>query len=224
MGNRHRAATPASTPLQSVLQRHGATIVKRDGWYLASDFGSVASEMAVCLSTVGITDRSDRATLELRGAPADVDRALSLLADPPWRVRWLRRNSRTALVRCERIDVSRFAAAMAPAEGTAVVDLSQRYAAVGIIGPRADELLHTVELAKLGLEVMVLRDSQKSYELVISAGDGPALWSHLLAAGAAFGVACVGFDALERLSVSRGDDSAIPTEMVSDDPGATNSP
>jgi glycine cleavage system aminomethyltransferase T len=58
------------TLMTTMLRRHGATMVERDGRWVAAHFGSPASEAAVCRSRVGLAERSDRATLELSGDPA----------------------------------------------------------------------------------------------------------------------------------------------------------
>jgi hypothetical protein len=41
------------------------------------------------------------------------------------------------------------------------------------------------------------------YEILVPRQFGPAAWRYLLTSGASLGIACVGYDALEHLSVSR---------------------
>jgi glycine cleavage system aminomethyltransferase T len=189
-------------PLDSVLRRHGATIVMRNGRCVAAHFGSAASEAAVCLSTVGIADRSDRTTFEFRGAPQDVDVALAALAPLRARTWWARTTAQTAIVRCEHTDAPMCSAALIAADGALAVDVSNHYAAIGVVGPRATELLSVADFHTPEGQPIVLRDGPDSFELLVDAGNGPALWGQLLEAGAPFRLACVGLDALGHLAAS----------------------
>jgi glycine cleavage system aminomethyltransferase T len=75
---RYVSSEPAAEgPLEGILRGHGATMTVRRGRYVAADFGSATSEAAVCLKTVGICDRSDRSTFEIRGAPEAIEDALA---------------------------------------------------------------------------------------------------------------------------------------------------
>jgi glycine cleavage system aminomethyltransferase T len=190
------------SPLDTVLRRHGATMVMRHGRCTAADFGSPTSEAAVCLSTVGIADRSDRATFELRGAPQDIASALtavSRLGDLAW---WTSTKPRSALVRCEGVDAERCAAALETAEGVLVGEVSTQYAPIALIGPRAEALLDKLEEEMPELRPSILREGL-TFELLIGAESGPALWAGLLEAGGPLQVACVGLDAIEHLAASQ---------------------
>ena len=46
----------SATPLEAVLRAHGAVMAVRHGHLVAAHFGSVASETAVCLRSVGLAD------------------------------------------------------------------------------------------------------------------------------------------------------------------------
>ena len=59
-------ATLLVTPLEAVLRAHGAVMGVRHGRLVAAHFGSVASETAVCLRSVGLADGFGRA-----GVPDD---------------------------------------------------------------------------------------------------------------------------------------------------------
>jgi glycine cleavage system aminomethyltransferase T len=190
-----------TSPLDGVLRGHGATMVSRYGRCVAAHFGSAASEAAVCLSTVGIADRSDRTTLELRGAPKDVDLALAALAALRDRTWWARTTSRSAIVRCGHSQTPECSGALERAEGT-FVDVTGRYAAIGVIGPRATDLLSSADLHTPEGQPIVLRDGSNSLELLVDREVGPALWGQLLEAGAPLSIACVGLDALEHLTAS----------------------
>jgi glycine cleavage system aminomethyltransferase T len=190
------------SPLDSLLRGHGATMAIRHGRCVAAHFGSAASETAVCLRTVGIADRSERTTFELRGAPGDVDEALAALGPPDAAAWWARTSARTAIVRCEYVDAPRCAAAVLPAEGTLAVDVSSRYAAIGVVGPLAEDLLATAAIDDGDGRPIVMRDGQGALELLVDTGEAERLWARLLEAGAPFRVACVGLDALEHLAAS----------------------
>jgi glycine cleavage system aminomethyltransferase T len=196
-------------PLEDVLRRHEATMTKRHGRCVAAHFGSATSEAAVCLSTVGIADRFDRTTLELRGAPDDVELALGGLATLRARTWWARRTSRSAIVRCERNDTATCLSGLVALEGIVAVDVSDRYAAIAVIGPRAEELLAACDVEAHGTPAIVLREAEAAFEVLVPALDGPGQWERLLEVGAPFRVACVGLDALEHLAASRRLDRSI---------------
>jgi glycine cleavage system aminomethyltransferase T len=196
--------SPASaSPLDGVLRRHGATMALRHGKCVAAHFGSAASEAAVCVRTVGIADRSDRTTFELRGAPPDIDEALTALGPLDGRAWSARASARSAIVRCEQADAPRCAAAVLLAEGTLAADVSDRYAAIAVIGPLAEDLLRAADFHDAaGGQPIVMRDGQGAFELLIQADNAATVWTRLLEAGAPFRVACVGLDALEHLAAS----------------------
>jgi hypothetical protein len=190
------------SPLDGVLRGHGATMAIRHGRCVAAHFGSAASETAVCLRTVGIADRSERTTFELRGAPGDIDEALAALGRSDATAWWARTTARTAIVRCEYVDAARCGAAVHFAEGTLAIDVSSRYAAIGVIGPLAEDLLRAAALEEGDGRPSVMRDRQGALELLVDAREAERVWARLLEAGAPFRVACVGLDALEHLAAS----------------------
>ena len=61
-----------------------AALHDRDGHTVVAHYGSVAGEIAVCLKSVGLADRSDLGVVELRGDRERLDRALiAHFGDPP---------------------------------------------------------------------------------------------------------------------------------------------
>jgi glycine cleavage system aminomethyltransferase T len=201
--------TEHKSPLEDVVRRHGARIIKRDDRRVAVHYGSPTSEAAVCLTTVGIADRFDRTTLELRGAYRDVELALIGLARLRIRTWWSRLTDRTAIVRCEHADAAQCLEALMPTHETVAVDVSDWYAAIGLIGPRAAEMLRTRDFETLGTFPIVLREAQTAFEVLVPAAEGPAQWEELLVVGVPFQLACVGLDALARLAASHRLDSAV---------------
>jgi hypothetical protein len=189
-------------PLDEVLRRHGATMVLRQGRCVAADFGSASSEAAVCVSTVGVADRFDRTTLELDGGPEQIETAIAAvrgLGDVAW---WTSDRPRHVLVRCEGVDGAACAEQLRDAAGATVSEVTDQYASIDLIGPLAEDLLDAVENGPAELHPIVLqRDG--SFDLLIDAARGPALWQALLDFGAPMRIACVGLDALEHLSASQ---------------------
>jgi glycine cleavage system aminomethyltransferase T len=204
-----RSKAEHNSPLEEVVTRHGATMINRHGRYVAAHYGSPTSEAAVCLSTVGIADRFDRTTLELRGAPEDVELALSGLVRVRIRNWWSRLTARSAIVRCEQADTARCLQALVPVEGTVAVDVSNRYAAIAVIGPRAAELLAACDFEAQRTPPIVLREAEAAFEVLVPSADGPAQWDKLLAVGVPFHIACVGLDALAHLAASRRLDNSV---------------
>lgn len=188
--------------LSTILRRHGATLVERHGRCVAAHFGSPVGEEAVCRSTVGLADRSDRTTLEVRGPAADVDAALAELARLGERAWSLRLSPGHALVRCEGEDAAACESAVVQPDGTSVLDLGEAYAGLDLIGPRAGDVLRAAGLDRDDSTALVVREDRAFVELLVPRAQGPALWNRLLDAGAPSGLACVGIEALQRLAVS----------------------
>jgi len=185
----------------AMLRRHGATMVQRHGRWVPAHFGSVASEEAVCRSRVGLTERSDRATLEVRGPSGDVDRALAELATLGDRAWWARVAAGRAIVRCDGDDEGACASLLVRADDVSVLDVSAEHVAIGLVGPLAEEVLRAAEVADED-RVIVLRERSRGVELLVARTHGPWLWNRLLQAGEPLGITCVGLDAIEQLAVS----------------------
>jgi glycine cleavage system aminomethyltransferase T len=187
----------------AMLHRHGATMVERHGRLVAAHFGSAATEAAVCRGGVGLAERSDRATLDVRGPRADVAAAIAAVARlGGHRAWWTQLAPGRAIVRCEGDAEDACASAMRAAEGVEIIDLGGDYAAVDLIGPLAGDVLRAAAVDERTDPVIVLHQGEGYVELLVARSYGPALWNRLLEAGAPFGIACVGIDAIEHLAVS----------------------
>ena len=176
-------------------------MVPRDGRWVAAHFGSPTSETAVCLSTVGLADRFDRATLELRGAAADIETALALAAIGGEDVAGVQITPRDAIVRCNRADAETCLAALLGTD--LAIEITDRLAAIEVIGPRAAQLIRAAMLELPNHVVTTIAHDTDTYELLIDRDHGPNLWACLLSAGAAVSVACVGLNALAHLAAAR---------------------
>ena len=197
----HEPSTPVAGPLDAILRQCGATMVPRDGRWVAAHFGSPTGETAVCLSTVGLADRFDRTTFVLRGAPAGIEAALELAAACAQDVGGVEVGPRDAIVRCNRDDSEECRTAVL-CTGV-VIETTERFAAIELIGPRAAQLIRAATLELLDHLVIAIAYDADTYELLIDCDHGADLWGCLLTAGTSVSVACVGLDALTQLAAAR---------------------
>ena len=136
--------------LEEMLCRAGAVFVPRNGALVAAHFGSAAAELAVCRHGVGVTDRSDLGTLELRGTPAavaDVTERVTGVRPRPGTAHhsagawWCPITDHRLLILAEPAPAADLAVVVATAArstpGASLIDLSGDYAAIGLVGPRA---------------------------------------------------------------------------------------
>jgi hypothetical protein len=190
-------STPtASSPLETVARNHGATMASRHGRRVPAHFGSVGAEEAVCLRAVGMADRSDRDTFELRGTPSVVEGALIAVGEYAW-CSFV--TADRALARCEHEHAAACSSLLSPLDGLTASLRTASFAAIGLIGPRAKELLMEIGLNPSGV---VIQEALGCYEIILAAERGPELWEYLLEAGAPYDLACVGHDALDRLAAA----------------------
>jgi glycine cleavage system aminomethyltransferase T len=203
-----------------------AALHERDGYTVVAHYGSVHGEIAVCMKSVGLADRSDYGALELRGDRELLDRALSArLGDPPLAVRSARRLRTVWYLRLDARHTLLVGPHAALASGPAIGrgrdrsdlphrDIGASLSIVAIVGPRAARLLDAAGLpgdlaiGAIGVDagdsdvVAILRESQRSYLALIRAGAADAFWARLLTAGEPLGAAFVGYDALTLLNAS----------------------
>ncbi len=219
------------SPVPQTCLAAGATLHKRDGRLVATDYGSVPGEIAVCMKSVGLADRSDFGTLELRAATSLLDRALTArLGDPPVAPGAARRLRSVWYL---RLDARRTllvgphsALASGPMIGKghdraelACKDIGATVAMISVIGPRAGRLMAAAGLpdglaiGAIGRDphdpsvIAILRESQRRLIVLVKAADVDAMWARLLAAGEPLGAAFVGYDALALLGVAPPDPS-----------------
>lgn len=197
----HPPSAPVTGPLDAIQRQCGATMVPRGGRWVAAHFGSPTSETAVCLSTVGLADRFDRTTLELRGAPVSIEAALELASLGGEDVGGAQVGPRDAIVRCDDAD-REWCLTTLPSTGVAI-EITERFAAIELIGPRAAQLIRAAMIELPDRMVTAIALETDTYELLIDREDGPELWRCLLTAGASVSVACVGLDALTQLAAAR---------------------
>jgi heterotetrameric sarcosine oxidase gamma subunit len=211
--------------LEDLLADAGGAMVMRDGRRVATRFSSVAAELAVCMRSVGLAEQSDIGTLELRGPDGDVQTVLQQITgsglSPGSAVRasgawWCLVTPQRALVLCpaQACDalLASAAAAARETDAASAVDLSGDYAALVLIGPRAEEVVRSAALvaeASLpvgGLHVvsggrpsLLLRQERGRFLVLVPRVHACEAWSRLLRAGRPHGLALVGRDALDLL-------------------------
>jgi glycine cleavage system aminomethyltransferase T len=203
-----------------------AVLHDRDGHLVVAHYGSVPGEIAVCMKSVGLADRSDYGAFELRGDRELLDRALiDRLGDPPLAVGSGRRlrsvwylrvhARRTLLVGPHAALASQPAIGRGRDRGDLPHrDIGASLALVGVVGPRAPRLLAAAGLpgdlpiGAVGADagdtniVAILRESQRRYLALLRTEAANAFWARLLTAGKPLGAAFVGYDALMLLNAS----------------------
>ena len=204
----------------------GAFLVERDGHTVVADYGSVPGELAVCMKSVGLADRSDLGVLELRGDQNLLDRALvARLGDPPLAPGGGRRMRSVWYLRLDQRRALLVGPHPALASGPPIgkgrdrfelphKDIRASLAIVSIIGPRAARLLAAAQLpgelavGAVGRDqrsadvVAILRESQRRFLVLVRAGAADEFWARVLAAGEPLGAAFVGCNALTLLNAS----------------------
>lgn len=200
------------TPLATLLRSQGATIAVRHGHRVAADFGSVVSETAVCLYSVGLTDRFGRSTLAVRGVSNEVDAALARLHLADAAARAVRLDPQRAVARCEAeaTDPCRLAIAIGDVQ---VADVTADQCALGLVGPNADEALELAQLEAVPFATTVVPDAG-GVEILVPRLHAATAWMRLLSCGRSLGIACVGFDALERLAVAHAGSRRAPVAVA----------
>jgi glycine cleavage system aminomethyltransferase T len=225
------AAPPAlaHSPLEPQMQKAGATMVARHGWWVAAHYGSPAGELALCDTAVGIADHSDLGKLELRGersaleqlvgqlSGASVDPGDALLAEGAW---WCAVSRTHVLALCDAGETERLTAAAQDAvrwtPGATVADVTTAYAAIALLGPRTADVLNELSdsepplgevdspafdvLHLAAVPAMLLRASASRATALTEAGRGAVLWNEIERAGREAGIGRVGMDAVTHLS------------------------
>ncbi len=219
------------SPLHETLSGAGGQMIERCGSLVARDFGSAASEAALCQRTVGIADRSDLVKLELSDRPEHLLELIERSAggravhgvglrpphEPAW---WCLLEPGRALILCDACHGARVLRVLelAPQRSTAALeDCSEELAALAIVGPRARRLLAAVgdfdleqtpaaegfvNVALGGQDALLLREGPVHFLAVVPAASAEKLWAALHEAGHELGVGSVGHEAIEHLAVN----------------------
>jgi glycine cleavage system aminomethyltransferase T len=207
------------SPLDEVLKRSGAHMTEREGWVVAADFGSLASEIAVSRAAAGLADVSNISKFEVRdAAPAIADMYPSgrelrpgraIEAADAW---WCVVSSELLLVLASPRKASRVRQDLEERAypQTLIDDVTSDRVAVCLTGPYARQILTRAGAAPCapgsmrvesvgGVPTLMLHQYEKQWLLVASASEAGDLWHALAEAGAPLGLAYVGADALQHL-------------------------
>jgi glycine cleavage system aminomethyltransferase T len=219
------AGSPTGRPDR--LTPPGAHVVARDGRPVTAHYGSVATEVAVCRKAVGLAFRTELEVLDLQGREPWLERLLTraLGRDPQSGAAMV-----TAGAWCCRLDVHRAivvgpsgaigrwrrVAREAVIGGSPIMsaDLTDGYARVSLIGPRAGRLLDAVGLpAGLPLHairegliedvpVIVVRTAADHWLVLIEADGVGSAYRALCTGGRSLGLSLVGSEAVGRLAAA----------------------
>lgn len=221
-------SSESSAPLDLVLRRAGAVVSVRDGHPVAVNFGSSAAELAVCVRTVGLVDRSDLRALALEAPPAQRSALMTRVAGATvspgglvfgagaW---WCGEASDRVIVVCDQRTAARLTAGLrtVAARHVSVRDCSDELTAIGLLGRNTGPVLSALGVyggtgnprdaspfshgSVDGIPAMwLLQSDHRALALVAPEQAGQA-WLAIERAGRAHGISCVGQEAAARYAL-----------------------
>ena len=214
----------------SILRQAGAVFGEHEGRLTVLNFGSAAGELAVCLRTVGLVDRSELTTLVLEGPPERIAAVLVRVAETDLPVGGVARRSTTWWCRA---DPHRAIAICEPARGkrlweelrlqarrhgsVALTDCSHTWTGIELIGRATPNILaalgvHGVDLdarrvapfstARIStVDGSWLLESPRRALALVAREHAAIAWRALEEAGRPFAISCVGQQAAARYSL-----------------------
>jgi heterotetrameric sarcosine oxidase gamma subunit len=218
----------AASPLEPWLREAGASFEEREGWLVATSFGSPDDELEALRTAAGIADRSAMGKLELQGTPDAIGSLLASVmpggppgpgetADLDGAFAWLSSPDRAMAV-CEPAetrsvrDLLESVCSVSPHCG--VVDLTAGLTAIELRGPRARavlERLTAIDVRASRLPVggvragavaevaaTLLRLDDEGFLVLVAAQEAPDAWEIVLDAGGPLGARPVGAEALAK--------------------------
>jgi glycine cleavage system aminomethyltransferase T len=209
--------------LFAIVDDPHAVRVMRGGSPVIAHYGSVATEVALCVKRAGLVERPELSVLELTGQEPFVDhvldRALGALAPVSGRATgvggtWCARPSGgRALVAAPEASLARWRdlARRSILGGTRLTCRAvPSTAVVSLVGPRAAKVLQAAGLphdlpaggAADAPYAVVVREVADHFLVFAEAVPGRSAWAALLEAGRPLGLAPVGHDALDRLAAA----------------------
>jgi glycine cleavage system aminomethyltransferase T len=219
-----------STPdqLDVVLRRAGAVVSTRGGRPVAINFGSAAAELAVCVRTVGLVDRSDLTALALEAPPAQLSALMRRLAGATvspgglvsggsaW---WCGEGAERVIVVCDARTATRLSNSLRSdaARHIGVRNLSGELTAIGLLGRNTGQVLSALGVygpsgdpreAKPfargtveGAPVRWLLQSDRRALALVDREQAGEAWLAIERAGRPHGVSCVGQEAAARYTL-----------------------
>jgi glycine cleavage system aminomethyltransferase T len=220
----------APAPLDPVLRQAGAVLCTRDGRSVAVHYGSSAGELAVCVSAVGLVDRSDLSKLVIEAPATSLAQLASRMtgaalapggavcADGAW---WCGASQDRILVLADQAAARRLIERLRIHAVHHVVrrvrDWSMELAAIGLLGPAAGKVLRALGAygsagnprlvtpfcagSIAGADVSWLLESDRSAIAVVQRDRIASVWRAVETAGRPCGISCVGQEAAGRYAL-----------------------
>jgi glycine cleavage system aminomethyltransferase T len=213
-----------------VLSRAGAVLARRDGHDVAINFGSAAAELAVCVRSVGLVDRSELSKIVLEAPPTQLATLLSSLAGATvapggvlsaggaW---WCGETPGRVLVLSDpatgRRLIARLHSEAMRHVNTQVHEISAEIAAIGLLGRSAAGVLAALGVYGESRDPRTARpfsrgwvdqiptswllQSDRRAIALVNREDAGEAWLAIERAGRPFGISCVGQEAAARYAL-----------------------
>jgi glycine cleavage system aminomethyltransferase T len=225
-------ATPsgATDPFDTVLRKAGAVFASHDGHPIAANYGSAAGELAVCVSAVGLVDRSELTKLVLQAPPAQLSHLLTRLlgstvtvggalqTDGAW---WCGSAADAVVVLCEPAVSGRVRERLRTRAlhhvALTVHDHSDDWAAIALIGRATARVLTALGAygdsgdprrvspftagTVQGVAVKWLLESDRRAMALVPREQAGTVWRAIEDAGHPVGISCVGHEAASRYTL-----------------------
>jgi len=201
----------------------------REGPPVAVNFGSAAAELAVCVRTVGLVDRSELSTLALEAPPAQLSALVTRLAGATvspggllasgsrW---WCGEAPDRVMLVCEARMAERLIDSLRSVAARHVVvrDLSEQLSAIALLGPGTTKVLGALGVygesgdprdAKPfargsvdGIPAAWLLESDRRALALVPREQAGEAWLAIERTGRPFGLSCVGHEAACRYALT----------------------
>ena len=220
----------AVDPFDAILRKAGAVFASHHGRPVAVNFGSAAGELAVCVSAVGLVDRSELCKLELEATPAQLSHLVTRLAGGELGIGgaletggawWCRSAPDRVVLLCDPSIGARLRDRLRTQAQNHVAlrvrDRSDELAAIALIGratPKVLAVLHAygeagdarqvppfTTGAVHGIPVQWLLESDRRALALVSRAQAGTVWRAIEEAGRGFGISCVGNEAARRYTL-----------------------
>ena len=200
----------------------------RDGHPVAVNFGSSAAELAVCVRTVGLVDRSDLRVLALDAPPAQLSALMTRVAGATvshgglvfgagaW---WCGETNDRVIVVCDQLTAARLAGTLraVAARHVSVHERSSELTAIGLLGRNTGQVLSALGVyggsgdprdakpfshgAVDGIPAAWLLQSDRRAVALLAPEQAGQAWLAIERAGRAYGISCVGQEAAARYAL-----------------------
>lgn len=217
----------ASDPFDAILRKAGAVFASHHGQPVALNYGSAAAELAVCVSAVGLLDRSELTKLVLEAPPAQLGHLVARIAGTPVTVGgalpaggawWCGSTENTVVVLCEPALGGRLRERLHTQTmhhvALTVHDHSDDWAAIALIGRGTAKVVSALgaygeagdprwvspftAATVNGVPIKWLLESDHRALALVPREEAAGVWRAIEDAGRPFGISCVGHEAASR--------------------------